>query len=66
MAMRGWRRISIIVSVIWFFGFSIFLWNKFVEDAVAPYARDLQICSAIEQYSDDFLAGECSQLRKRS
>ena len=38
MAMRGWRRIGIIVSVIWFFGFSVFLWNKFVEDAVAPYA----------------------------
>ena len=54
MAMRGWRRIGIIVSVIWFFGFGVFLWNKFVEDAVAPYAQDLQICSAIEQYSDDF------------
>ena len=52
--MRGWRRIGIIVSVIWFFGFGVFLWNKFVEDAVAPYAQDLQICSAIEQYSDDF------------
>ena len=54
MAMRGWRRIGIIVSVIWFFGFGVFLWNRFVEDAVAPYAQDLQICSAIEQYSDDF------------
>jgi hypothetical protein len=54
MVMRGWRRIGIIVSVIWFFGFGVFLWNKFVEDAVAPYAQDLQICSAIEQYSDDF------------
>ena len=54
MATRGWRRIGIIVSVIRFFGFSVFLWNKFVEDAVAPYAQDLQICSAIEHYSDDF------------
>ena len=40
MAMRGWRRIGIIVSVIWFFGFGVFLWNRFVEDAVAPYAQD--------------------------
>ena len=30
------------------------LWNRFVEDAVAPYAQDLKICSAIEQYGDDF------------
>ena len=62
MAMKGWRRIGIIVSVIWFFGFGVLLWNRFVEDAVAPYAQDLKICSAIEQYSDELLAGECSQL----
>ena len=43
-----------LFSVIWFFGFRVFFWNRFVEDAVAPYAQDLQICSAIEQYSDDF------------
>jgi hypothetical protein len=54
MAMRGWRLIGIIASVIWFFGFGVFLWNQFVEDAVAPYAQDLKICSAIEQYSDEF------------
>ena len=53
MAMKGCLRIGIIVSVIWFRIWS-FLWNKFVEDAVAPYAQDLKICSAIEQYSDDF------------
>ena len=49
--MRGWRRIGIIASIIWFFGFGVLLWNQFVEDAVAPYVRDLKICSAIEQYS---------------
>ena len=27
MAMSGWR----------LFGFAVFLWNQFVEDAVAPY-----------------------------
>ena len=52
--MSGWRLISIIASVIWFFGFGVLLWNQFVEDAVAPYAQDLKICSAIEQYSDEF------------
>ena len=49
--MKGWRRIA---SVIWFFGFGVLLWNQFVEDAVAPYAQDLTICSAIEQYNDEF------------
>ena len=54
MATRGWRLIGIIASVIWSFSFGVFLWNRFVDDAVAPYAQDLMICSAIEQYSDDF------------
>jgi hypothetical protein len=36
------------------FGFGVLLCNQVVEDAVAPYAQDLKICSAIEQYSDDF------------
>jgi hypothetical protein len=54
MAMKGWPRIGIIVSVIWFLGFGVLLWNQYVEDAVAPYARDLKTCSAIEQSSDEF------------
>jgi hypothetical protein len=52
--MTGWRLIGIIASVISFFGFGVFLWNQSVEDAVAPYAQDLRICSALEQYSDKF------------
>jgi hypothetical protein len=59
MAMRGWRRIGIMASVVWFFGFGVFLWNQFVKDAVAPYAQDLKICSAIEEYSDEFWLGHC-------
>jgi hypothetical protein len=54
MAMRGWRWIGIVASVIWSFGFGVLLWNQLVEDAVAPYAQDLKICSAIEQCSDEF------------
>src|SRR6516165_5274515 len=29
-------------------------WPAAVEEAVAPYAQDLKICSAIEEYSDQF------------
>jgi len=54
MTMSGWRLIGIIASIIWFFGFGVLLWNQFVEDALAPYAQDLKICSAIEEYSDEF------------
>jgi hypothetical protein len=52
--MKRWRWIGIIASVIWFFGFGVLFWNQYVEDAVAPYAQDLKICSAIEEYSDQF------------
>jgi len=52
--MKGWRSIGIIGSVVWFFGFGVLFWNQYVEDAVAPYAQDLKICSAIEEYSDQF------------
>jgi hypothetical protein len=52
--MKSWRWVGIIASGIWFFGFGVLLWNQYVEDAVAPYARDLKICSAIEEYSDQF------------
>jgi hypothetical protein len=54
MTMSGWRLIGIIASIIWFFGFGVLLWNQFVEDALASYAQDLKICSAIEEYSDEF------------
>ena len=37
-AMKGWRWIGIIASVIWFFGFGVLFWNEYVEEAVAPYA----------------------------
>jgi hypothetical protein len=52
--MKGWRWIGIIASVIWFFGFGALFWNQYVDDAVAPFAQDLKICSAIERYSDEF------------
>ena len=49
LAARRHRCVGNLVFRLW-----RLLWNKFVEDAVAPYAQDLKICSAIEQYSDDF------------
>jgi hypothetical protein len=63
MAMKGWRRIGIIVSVIWFLGFGVFLWNQYVEDAggrLRTRPKDLFSNWTIQRR---LLAGECSQLR---
>jgi hypothetical protein len=38
MAMRGWRRIGIILSVIWFLGFAIFLLLQ-PSDSARAYAN---------------------------
>jgi hypothetical protein len=44
--------IGIVLSVIWFFGFGLFLWHELVESEVAPYVVALKACSQIE-YSGD-------------
>jgi hypothetical protein len=54
MKARGWRRIGVVLSVMWFLGFGVFLWHQFVEDAVAPYTVALKTCSAIEESSNEF------------
>lgn len=33
MAMKGWRRIGIVLSVIWFLGFGVYLWAQPTFDA---------------------------------
>jgi hypothetical protein len=55
MAMKGWRRIGIIVSVIWFLGFSIYLWNG--ADAEADRLRSLRAdhCFSDKERSSDRL-----------
>ena len=41
---RGWRRIGIVLSVIWFLGFGVFLWETSLNDLVRPYAYQLKQC----------------------
>ncbi len=36
MAMKGWRRIGIILSVIWFLGFGVYLWHEAEENNLRP------------------------------
>jgi hypothetical protein len=55
MAMKGWRRIGIILSVIWFLGFGVFLWRLLVDELVATYSYSLQNCRLLEDSANNGL-----------
>jgi hypothetical protein len=49
--MRGWRRIGIVLSVIWFLGLGVFLWVETVQKLDADncfhlYEKDTVKCIA--------------------
>jgi len=52
---RGRRRIGIILSVIWFLGFGLFLWQRTVEDIVQPYSDTLKACGEILDIDNEAL-----------
>jgi len=52
---RGWRRIGLILSVIWFLGFGLFLWQRTVEDIVQPYSDTLKTCGEILDIDNEAL-----------
>ena len=54
---RGWRRIGIVLSVIWFFGFGWFVWGRLLDDAVRPYAATLAHCGRLLDMANDGLEG---------
>jgi hypothetical protein len=55
MAMRGWRRIGIILSVIWFLGFSVYLWNAAVAEADRLRSLRADYCFSARERSSDRL-----------
>jgi hypothetical protein len=57
---RGWRRIGIVLSVIWFLGFGVFLWETSLNDLVRPYAYQLKQCGYLIDSSalPDYLTPE--------
>jgi hypothetical protein len=44
MAMKGWRRIGIILSVVWFFGFGLYLLVASDANLHEAYLRDAKSC----------------------
>ena len=55
MKARGWQRIGIILSVIWFVGFGGFLWTKSVDEIIAPYRYELESCHRVLDMDNDRL-----------
>jgi hypothetical protein len=55
MAMKGWRRVGIVLSLIRFLGFGVFLWRLLVDELVAPYSYSLQNCRLLEDSANDGL-----------
>lgn len=47
MKCSGWRRIGIVLSVIWFVGFGGFLWIASVNHNAGLYGLRLRMCDAI-------------------
>lgn len=52
---RGWRRIGIVLSVIWFLSFGLFLWSTFVNDVVRPVGEARNVCGLILDGDNDNL-----------
>jgi hypothetical protein len=48
---RGWRRIGIVLSMIWFLGFGVFLWNAELHVLFDPYVYQLEQCGHLADSS---------------
>jgi hypothetical protein len=46
---RGWRRIGIVLSVIWFIGFGGYVWTSEVRHISDYYEFQLKMCYATEK-----------------
>src|SRR5665213_495776 len=53
--MKGWRRIGIVISVLWFLGFGFFLWNMHIHDLTDPYDSELHLCGSLLDIDNDGL-----------
>ena len=45
--MRGWKRIGIVVSVLWFFGFGLWMWSSEISRIGNFYRWQLEGCSSL-------------------
>jgi hypothetical protein len=52
---RGWRRIGIVVSVIWFIAFGGYVWSDSTRHNVDFYEFQLRMCNAIWEVANESL-----------
>ena len=52
---KGWRRISIIISVLWLAGFGVYLWIWSNDDILVPYKLQLEQCSRLLNLANEGL-----------
>jgi hypothetical protein len=45
--MKGWRRIGIVLSVLWFVGFGFWLWSSETNRHYEFYKGQLSTCYAV-------------------
>jgi hypothetical protein len=52
MAMKGWRRVGIVLSVVWFLGFGVYLW---LQPTFEAKLLDMSYhgCTAIYQSAEE-------------
>jgi hypothetical protein len=53
--MRGWRRIGIVVSVVWFIAFAAYVWSDSNLHNGDFYSSQLRMCKAILDVADESL-----------
>jgi hypothetical protein len=52
---RGWRRIGIVISLVWFLGFGVWLWTATAEEQARPYKEGLKHCGRMLDIANDGL-----------
>lgn len=58
--LDGWRRIGVILSVVWFIGFAGYIWSWDRQETASFYAMQLSLCSAAHRMVAQSLEGRFS------
>jgi hypothetical protein len=63
---RGWRRIGVILSVIWFVGFGLYAWTDSTTQSSNFYKASLSVCYGLSKPADgDRCKNEATALFKQ-
>src|SRR6187397_2537835 len=52
---KGWRRVGIVVSVIWFLGFGFYVWNHELESHSDFYMFETRNCTRLLDMANENL-----------